>query len=74
MITLVVCWSTAVNDSLASYCWCLCVISMSVLHITPMAMIDCAKGQRKHFGLKSRIPRAVIGMGTNEWPSPLPEG
>ena len=38
MITLVVCWSTAVNDSLASYCWCLCVISMSVLHITPMAL------------------------------------
>ena len=40
----------------------------------PAAMIDCAKGQRKHFCLKSRIPRAVIGMGTNEWPSPLPEG
>ena len=40
----------------------------------PAAMIDCAKGQRKHFCLKSRISRAVIGMGTNEWPSPLPEG
>ena len=29
---------------------------------------------RKMFFWKRRITRAVIGMGTNEWPSPLPEG
>ena len=29
---------------------------------------------RIFFFWKRRITRAVIGMGTNEWPSPLPEG
>ena len=29
---------------------------------------------RKMLFWKRRITRAVIGMGTNEWPSPLPEG